>query len=242
MDAAARYGLVEAQVLLGQMLLDGRGARHDPPRAFRWFSIAANAGHPPAMNMVGRCYENGWGVGRDYPAAAAWYRRAAEASLDWGQYNFANMLLRGRGIARDREAAFAWYMRAARQQHAKSMNLVGRFLEEGWDRPPDPAAAVAWYRRAAEGGDYRGQYNLATCLARQGDIAGAACWFETAVAAASSDVLQIVATALCESAEPAFREIGHRAASRLAGAAPTDGAKDQGHRESAPVFTFVMPR
>jgi len=242
MEAAARYGLVEAQVLLGQMLLDGRGARHDSPRAFRWFSVAANAGHPPAMNMAGRCYENGWGVGRDDAAAVAWYRRAAEASLDWGQYNFANMLLRGRGITRDRKAAFSWYMRAARQQHAKSMNLVGRFLEEGWEVTADPAAAVAWYRRAAEGGDYRGQYNLASCLARDGDIVGAACWFEKAVATASPDVLQIMATALRDSAEPALREIGHRAGSRLADATSRHDGQGERHRNSASVSVFVAPR
>src|SRR4051812_4362873 len=79
LDAAARYGLVEAQTLFGQILLDGRGLPKDPPRAFRWFSIAAEAGHAPAMNMAGRCLEHGWGVIRDWAAATGWYRRAAEA-------------------------------------------------------------------------------------------------------------------------------------------------------------------
>ena len=111
-------------------------------------------------------------------------------------------------------------MCAARQQHAKSMNYIGRFMEEGWEGPPDPIAAVAWYRRAAEGGDYRGQYNLASCLARQGRIATATFWLDKAVASASPDLLHIMASTLRNSTEPAFQRIGHQATTRLAATIP----------------------
>ena len=65
--AAARYGLVEGQLLLGQCLLDGRGLPGDPRAALRWFEAAAGAGNLEAMNMVGRCHEMGWGTS-DGPA------------------------------------------------------------------------------------------------------------------------------------------------------------------------------
>jgi uncharacterized protein len=214
LEAAARYGLVEAQVALGQCLLDGRGTAADPGQAARWFEIAAHAGHADGMNMLGRCLERGWGRDVDHAEACRWYARAAALGLDWAQYNLANALLRGRGVARDRAAAWRWFSCAAAQGHAKSMNLVGRFLEEGWETSPDPAAAASWYRRAAEGGDYRGAYNWASCLARAGRVAEAAGWFHEAAHTATPDLLEIIVEALA--GQPEFARAHALARTRLA--------------------------
>ena len=54
--AAAEYGLAEAQALLGQILLDGRGIEADDMQARAWFAKAAEQGHLMGMNMLGRCY------------------------------------------------------------------------------------------------------------------------------------------------------------------------------------------
>ena len=137
--AAARYGLVEAQTILGQMLLDGTGVKRDPTTALQWFEAAAGGRHPEAMNMCGRCYELGWGTEIDLSRAAHRYSQAALAGHDWGQFNLANLLLHGLGVPRDRRAALEWYRLAAEQGHAKSMNLIGRFHDEGWDMPTDPS-------------------------------------------------------------------------------------------------------
>jgi TPR repeat protein len=214
--AAAKYGLVEAQTALGQILLDGRGISQDRSAAAKWFRIAAEAGYPPAINMFGRCCELGWGVPVDLRRAAGHYGRAAEAGLDWGQYNFANMLLRGRGIARDRKKALALYRRAADQGHCKSINMVGRFIEEGWEAPANPVLAAKWYRRAAEAGDFRGQYNLASVLALGGDIAQAEAWLRRAMESATSDFLALMSSRLASSAEPSLRRMGIVAATRAA--------------------------
>lgn len=206
-DTAARYGLVEAQVLLAQIHLD----RGDSELALRWFRAAAGAGHAPAVNMVGRCLENGWGTSPNPAEAARHYRTAAEQGLDWGQFNLANMLLYGLGIARDRVSAFEWYGRAARQGHAKAMNMLARFHEEGWDRPRNPDEAVYWYRRSAEGGDYRGQFNLGTVLSQQGRGSEALAWFEAAIAVGDPDFLTEASAKLIGSADPAHRALGQRA-------------------------------
>ena len=81
-QAAADLGLLEAQAILGQMLLDGHGMARDPEAALGWFKRAAQADHLMSINMVGRCYENGWGVARatrpwpptgsGWPLIAAW--------------------------------------------------------------------------------------------------------------------------------------------------------------------------
>ena len=105
-QAAADLGLLEAQAILGQMLLDGHGMARDPEAALGWFKRAAQADHLMSINMVGRCYENGWGVARDETVAAYWFRLAADRGLDWGMYNYAHMLRDGRGgVARDPAAA-----------------------------------------------------------------------------------------------------------------------------------------
>ncbi len=206
--AAACQGLVEAQTTLGQMLLDGRGTPACAEAARRWFTLAAQAGHAPAANMLGRCLERGWGGKQDYPRAAQWYRQAAEAGLDWGQYNLANMQLRGRGVPRDVQQAFDGFAAAAAQGHAKSINLVARFLEEGWIGPPDVAQAATWYLRAAEGGDFRGQYNLATLLTQSGRVTEAIPWFERAGETGSRDFQRLAADQLLAHADPALQAVG----------------------------------
>lgn len=224
LDWAAR-GHVEAQLLLGQALLDGVHLARDAAQAVAWFTVAAQAGHPPAMNMLGRCLERGWGCAPDAAAAAGWYGRAAERGDDWARYNLANMRLRGRGVARDRRAAWALFLAAARAGHAKSMNLVGRFLEEGWDMPRDREAARLWYRRAAEAGDYRGQHNLASMLAEDGAIDGAVAWWHLALEAATPDILAAMRDSLARIGDAGPGHVGAaalraRVAERLAAAQP----------------------
>lgn len=96
--AAAGQGAVEAQLLLGQILLDGRGIQADAAVARRWFGIAAQGGSAMAHNMLGRCLEHGWGGEPSQTQAAIHYARAADAGLDWGLYNLGNLLATGRGI------------------------------------------------------------------------------------------------------------------------------------------------
>lgn len=165
--AAAETGLADAQVMLGQILLEGRGIQRDPELAVRWFRIARAQGNPMAHNMFGRCLEHGWGCSPAPPAAAYEYRKAAEQGLDWGMYNLANLFATGRGVTQDQAQALRLYRQAAELGHAKSMNLLGRYLEEGLVVPADQAAGWDWYRRSAEAGDFRGQFSYAAVLINQ---------------------------------------------------------------------------
>jgi TPR repeat protein len=210
LESAARYGVVEAQLRLGQMQLDGTGLPRDEASALAWFMRAAGKGSPEAMNMVGRCHENGWGVVADPAAAARWYRRSAEAGHDWGQYNLAHLLFDGRGLAQDLAAAVGWYRRAADQGHSRAMNLLGRCLEEGWGVARNATEARTWYRRSAEAGYFRGQYNHATCLAVRGDLDEALTWFEAACRAASPESLGAMARELEHQADPRLSALGRR--------------------------------
>lgn len=205
--AAAKTQTPRAQTLLGQILLTGDGIAKDPHLAVTWFEIAAAQGDAMAFNMLGRCYEHGLGLAQNLCVAASYYQKAAVLGLDWGQYNFANLLATGRGIAQDQAQAFALYLKAAEQGHAKSMNLVGRFYEDGISVTPCMQTAIEWYRRSAEGGDFRGQYSLATVLLAQGDIPGACHWLNAALAGGNLNFLRTQRSALYHVQHPAIRAI-----------------------------------
>lgn len=213
---AAGEGEVEAQALLGQILLDGRGIAQDQPLALRWFGIAAGRGHLMARNMLGRCHEHGWGGVADASVAAQHYRIAAEAGLDWAMYNLANLLATGRGVAVDHLQALALYSRAAELGHAKSMNLLGRYLEEGQVCPANPLAAREWYRRSAHGGDFRGQFSFAAVLAGEGRIDEALAWLEKALVGGNLNFLRVASQTLADAADPRVQSMAARYSARYA--------------------------
>ncbi|TPG94971.1 sel1 repeat family protein [Pseudomonas caspiana] len=213
---AAREGVLDAQALLGQILLDGQGIEQDRPLALRWFEIAAQGGHLMARNMLGRCREHGWGCPADASVAAAHYRVAAESGLDWAMYNYANLLATGRGVTEDQLQALNLYRCAAELGHAKSMNLLGRYLEDGRVCPADPQAARDWYRRSTVGGDFRGQFSYAAVLADEGDIDQALDWLHKALDGGNLNFLRVASKALASATDPKIRALAvdyaHRSA------------------------------
>jgi len=210
-QVAAEQGLAEAQALLGQILLDGRGIKLDMALARHWFAKAADQGHLMGMNMLGRCYELGWGGSIDLTAAANHFKRAAELGFEWGMYNYANLLLHGNGVIKDEAEALEWYRKAASLGNAKSLNVVGRFYEEGWLVEANRATAAEFYRKAAEGDDFRGQYNYALLLAEQGQLEAATAWMERALQLAHLKFTRTMAETLPSLPNPEFQRIGMQA-------------------------------
>ena len=176
--AAAEGGVVQAQLVYGQWLLDGRGVARDPAQAVQWFEHASRKGEPMALNMLGQCHAHGWGVPANPLLAAYWFRLAALGGLDWGMYNYATALALGQGIPADRAAALDWFRKAAALGHAKSSNMIGSFHEDGWVVDRDEDAALAHYLRAAQGGDFRGRFNAARLLVARGRPDPALPWLE----------------------------------------------------------------
>jgi TPR repeat protein len=176
--AAAGCGVREAQVIYGQMLLDGKLVKRNETLALHWFERAALAGDVMAINMVGRCLDQGWGVAASPHLAAPWFRKAAELGLDWGMYNLATLLTLGSGVPEDKLEALHWLRRASELGHAKSINLLGGFYEDGWVVKRDMVVACECYRKAAIAGDFRGQFNYARILIQEGKIAEAISWLQ----------------------------------------------------------------
>lgn len=217
MRAAAELGLIEAQTIYGQMLLDGAGVERDQEQGLAWFKRAAHADHPMAINMVGRCYENGWGVPRDDTVAAYWFRLAADRGLDWGMYNYAHMLRSGRGgVAQDSAAALALYRKAAEAGHVKSIGVVGRYYEAGEVVEQDMEKAFDCYQRCAEGGDFRGMFHLGRLLLLRGQKQDAVQWLVRVPETATPAFLQEANGMLQANGFPAMYELDGCSAGVLA--------------------------
>jgi hypothetical protein len=225
-EAAAQAGMAPAQIVWGQLLLDGKGVERDASAAFGWFQEAAAQGDVEARNMVGRCYEQGWGVTVDAERATESFEIAAGAGHVWGQVNLAQMLMRA-GDPANRPRCFALFKAAAesgtRKVNLKAMNSLARFLEEGWAGPRDLAGAAFWYLKAAKLGDHWAQYNLATILFRQGDHEAAHKLIRNAIAISDNGFRRRIGRLLLVRPEPALRQLGVDALAHCAaGNAPED--------------------
>lgn len=199
---AAQAGHADAQLLAGQIHLDGQGVARDPVEALRWFGLAAQSGNAMAMNMVGRCCDHGWGAAIDKGLAAQWYGAAAERGLDWAMYNLATLHTLGEGVEQDRAEALRLFQQAAALGHVKSLNMIGSFHEDGWVVDRDRALAADYYRQAADGGDFRGQFNHARMLVEQGDMDGARHWLTLMKDSATPAFLQKTAAWMAEQSDP----------------------------------------
>lgn len=216
---AAQLGHSEAQVVLGQWLLDGRGGPRDAEQALQWFLKAASQKHAMGINMAGRCYENGWGTAENLPRATELYLQAAELGLDAGMYNYANQLASGKCIPQNHRKALGWYSAAADLGHAKSKTKAGRYFEDGLIVEKNLGMALSCYQQAAEGGDFRGQFCYAGMLAGQGKLEEALFWLRKVPLTATPAYMAEVGRLLQDSAEGEFRRIGSEmlalAASRM---------------------------
>lgn len=218
--AAAQADIFPAQIVWGQLLLDGTRVARDPKAAFVWFERAAQSGDLDGQNMVGRCYEQGWGVEPNPKLATDFFELAAAAGHAWGQVNLAQMLMRG-GNPADRSRCFELFRTAAEggtsKVNLKAMNSLARFLEEGWTVPADPRGALYWYSRAAVLGDHWAQYNLSTILHAGGDFAGADVWLGRAVSGGDHGFRRRIAPLLLARSEIGLRRHGFEALKRIAG-------------------------
>lgn len=224
-EAAAKAGLAPAQVVWGQLLLDGQGVARDAGAAFRWFEKAGAQGDVEARNMIGRCYEEGWGVAADAKRAIEAFEIAAKAGHLWAQVNLAQMLVRA-GAPGDRSRCLELFKAAAEggtgEPSLKAMNWLARFLEEGWAGPADPAAALYWYLKAARLGDHWAQYNLATILYRHGDVGRADQWLRRAISAGDNGFRRRIAPLLLTQQDLLLRQRGLDALEHVAEAGAPD--------------------
>lgn len=75
---AAEQGNTEAQMILGQMYLEGDCVEKNVPEGIEWYSKAALQGHVTAMNKMGRLYFSCESIQGDFDEAIQWFQMAAD--------------------------------------------------------------------------------------------------------------------------------------------------------------------
>ncbi|TIR85657.1 MAG: sel1 repeat family protein, partial [Mesorhizobium sp.] len=83
-------GMLDAQVALAEMLLNGSGGKRSPEAAIQLFRRAAADGHAGAMFALGALQSSGEGLPVDHVAAQKWFAAAAEHHLRKRPTNFPN--------------------------------------------------------------------------------------------------------------------------------------------------------
>ena len=94
LGSAAENGIVEAQVMLGELMLNARGGPRDQGAAGDLFAKAAAQGHAGAMFALG-VLADGNGHGADRTSAQQWFRQAAERGHPYAQLMLARYLAHG---------------------------------------------------------------------------------------------------------------------------------------------------
>ena len=145
----AEQGDPNAQNLLGEVYLNGRGVRPDSKAAAEWITKSAMQNHAPAQLNLGMLYEAGQGVPVDYPRAAEWYRKAAEQGNATAQYSLAVMYAYARGVTHDDQQSLKWLTRAADQGDRLAQYALGHRYISGTGVPQDLPEAFKWLSLAA---------------------------------------------------------------------------------------------
>ena len=122
--AAAERGEAEAQTVMGDVHLFGRGAPQDMARAFTWYRRAAEQGYARAGNNLGYLYLRGVGTDRDLAEAIRWFRKSAEGGNAVAARNIGMLYRDGVGVAQNGETATGWFKKAAERGDRTASRLL----------------------------------------------------------------------------------------------------------------------
>jgi localization factor PodJL len=156
----AEAGDPNAELLIGQQYLDGRGTTNDAA-AFAWLSRAAARNQPIAQYELGVMYENGRGLHADPAEAFRWFESAALKGNRRSMHSLATAYTEGRGTAKNMFEAARWYGRAAQLGSVNDQFNLGVLFERGMGVTQSLPDAYKWYAIAAAQGDKESQSRIA---------------------------------------------------------------------------------
>ncbi|KAF9102484.1 hypothetical protein BGX30_009301, partial [Mortierella sp. GBA39] len=98
---SASEGNKDAQVALGDMYRDGKGAPQDYQAAMDWYFKAVEQGDAAGQLRVGALYNDGFGVPKNYSMAITWYLKAANQGNASAQHSIGLLYNNGEGVPQD---------------------------------------------------------------------------------------------------------------------------------------------
>lgn len=161
---AALGGDIEAQVMVGHILMNGLAGPTQKNQAVDWYMKAAGSGNTDAMVALGELALGSHG-GLSPSDATKWLTRAANDGRPDAMLVLADIYLQGKGTAPDRTAASNWLVKASNYGDTKTFRKLGDFHFE-----TQPTEALIWYEKAATQGDPEAAYIAAIMYAKNYDI------------------------------------------------------------------------
>lgn len=112
---AAEQGHEEAQYMVSDMYLKGKGVKQNNEEAFKWMKKAAEgkASSSEMQGKLGTFYHNGIGVQKDYTEALKWFKKAADNGNVKSQVLLGLMYKNGEGTDINYEEAIKWLKKAS---------------------------------------------------------------------------------------------------------------------------------
>ncbi|HZQ41429.1 MAG TPA: tetratricopeptide repeat protein, partial [Rhizomicrobium sp.] len=136
----AEQGDANAELAMGQLLMQNCTGLQDKPAAVEWLNKAATAGNIPARNLLGLAYMTGHGVPLDDNKAFALFSQTAAAGNAVGEMELGYLYTAGRGVPQDKYQGLQWTVKAAEQGNATALGNIanaymhGEILEKDTDR------------------------------------------------------------------------------------------------------------
>ncbi|MEM1243760.1 MAG: SEL1-like repeat protein, partial [Pseudomonadota bacterium] len=159
---AANQDVAEAQALLGEVYLLGKGAIHNDEEAIAWLKKAADKGHAFAQANLGNYYLT-VGKANDIPLAIKYLNLAVDQGMSTAIVLLGRCYATGVGVEQSFKRAFELYCNAAQWNEIFAIYQVGAYFLNGRSGgPPNQEKALLWFLKAAELGDADSQASAAS--------------------------------------------------------------------------------
>lgn len=138
-----------AQMIVGRLYAQGKGAPHDCGEAVKWSTRAAEHGTADAQFELATFYHQGQCVAKDDRAAVIWFELSGRMGDPRGLNAIGEIYL-GRGdIPPDYAKAVGWFLRAAKLFDGDAFYKLGVLHALGRGVPKDYLEAYKWFDLSA---------------------------------------------------------------------------------------------
>lgn len=154
---AADNGCTSAQFNMGIILDIGKfNVKSDPVLAVNYIQLAADSGHPKALNNLAYKLERGNGRSKNIQLAKEMYDKAAQLGNGIAQFNFSihNPCS---------EPLYSW-MDQIKHESPPSLNNLAVYIFQGKYLPENEKQGSQWLKQSADRGVKEALFNYANCL------------------------------------------------------------------------------
>jgi len=160
---AAFQSNLQAQMYIGNALLDGIGVRQQPSLASAWNSQVVAQDPKLADFQAALAHYKGTCAGASAHTAFELFSRCAEAKHTQAYVYLGHCYMKGRGVEKDAKAAFEWYTKSAWEGDGRGQWELGNCYFDGRGTEADPSKAFMLYSKSAEQGNTKAHYSLGQC-------------------------------------------------------------------------------